>query len=169
MDISAWIKLVLSSYWRRLVNCAIERDSIHKTVVQNKCVSADHQCTDCGKQFASYPELQGHRHRVHGYKNPLRRYMPSSTCLCCLKQFGSRPRLLSHLQFPSNRCADYLLKYLTPLDREISDALDLHDLSVTAAGPCRKQAGPSLSGSAPCPRFLTVHDVPESIRTTLSM
>ena len=167
-DIAPWITLTLSSSWRNLVNCAIMRDSSLKPVISPKQRCDEHQCSECGRQFASYPELQGHKHRVHGYKNPLRQYMPTSTCLCCLKQFGSRPRLLCHLQAPSKRCADFLFKYFRPLDREISDALDRHDLSQTEVGPWRQQAGPSLQGSIPCDRYLTITDVPDSVRATLS-
>ena len=129
-DIGPWITLTLSPSWRNLVNCAMERDTIIKLAHSPKQGCDEHQGSECGRQFASYPELQGHRHRVHGYKNPLRQYMPSSICLCCLKQFGTRLRLLFHPQSRSMRCADFLVKYFKPLDKEIEDALDRHDLSL---------------------------------------
>ena len=167
-DLHPWIKLTTCSSWRNLVKCATERDILFVQPSQPKHVSDEHQCSDCGKQFSSYPELQGHRHRVHGYKNPLRGYMPTSTCLCCLKQFASRPRLLCHLQHKSNRCAGDLVKHFKPLDREMSDILDRHDLATAQSSPCRQQAGPSLVGSVPRDRYLTVEDLPEVVRASLS-
>ena len=53
-------------------------------------------CPICGKMFSSVHVVNGHICQFHKKKNQFRSRMAGSNCLCCLKQFWTRPRLLNH-------------------------------------------------------------------------
>ena len=128
----------------------------------------DHQCSDCGKQLLSYLELQKHIHRVHGYKNCIRGYMPTCTCMCCLRQFGSKFRLLCHVQRKSNQCAASLFQHFRSLDKEISDVLDRQNLATVHCGPCRQQTRIFLVDFVLRDRYLAVDELFDVIQASIS-
>ena len=94
---------------------------------------SDCWCAACGRVFDSSGSLDAHRARVQGYRNPLRRYIDSSHCPCCLKEFWDRERLLYHL-CRAARCRDWAFANLAPMSAELARDLDVQ------AAPVQRRA-----------------------------
>ena len=55
-------------------------------------------CLDCGASFQSMSALHGHRAKVHGHRNFLRRKLEGTSCLYCLCEWWTRERLFYHVK-----------------------------------------------------------------------
>ena len=61
------------------------------------------QCPHCSCFFTAR-QLPGHLFKAHKIKNPLRRKIAGSKCLCCNKEFHSRNKLIHHVLYLVKRC-----------------------------------------------------------------
>ena len=81
-------------------------------------------CPECNKWFADHACLATHRFKSHGIRVAARRFADSSICGACGKNFNTRPRLISHLQYSSRRCLPWLLMHTSPVDEAESARCD---------------------------------------------
>ena len=61
-------------------------------------------CTICSKVSKSLQAHTVHSFRVHGIRSKLRRYVPHTHCLICLREFWTRERCLNHIRYRSQVC-----------------------------------------------------------------
>ena len=115
------------------------------------------QCRECNKVFRSLQSKTLHEFKAHGIKDPIRLYAPSTVCVCCLKIFWTRPRIVNHLK-KSRRCRLNLqMRYEPFITNETCDTLDeaeRPDLNVFIQGgkrlhfanraPCTRMPGPLI-------------------------
>ena len=163
-DLHPWLSLCQSSAWKCLIQRALDSAPRKKRVISptQTVIDTSFACDACSRSFTSYPALCGHRYRVHAYKNPLRSYMPTATCLSCLKMFGNRTRLLCHLMSRSPRCATDLVARFSPLPSDVVDILDSKDVlhKCCKVNPCRQLYGPlQAHASVQALRPLSVADI----------
>ena len=81
-------------------------------------------CSICNSNFDIVQKLKLHKYRVHGIKHPLRCHIVGNSCLCCLKYFHTRNRVLHHLKHPSKHCHKKLLELPPFITKEKSEELD---------------------------------------------
>ena len=62
--------------------------------------------------------MKTHLFSKHGIKNPVRYKIANSTCLRCLRNFGTRSRLLRHVLHRCKLCAKYYSLYVPNMDIE---------------------------------------------------
>ena len=60
----------------------------------------------------------------HGIKSDMRRYVPFTYCLVCLREFEQRELCLNHVRYRSKVCRNNLLIRGPVLSREEAQALD---------------------------------------------
>ena len=87
-------------------------------------------------------------YRVHGIKHPLRCHIAGNFCLCCLKYFHTRNRVLHHLRHPGKACHQRLLALPPFITQAESDELDA--LENTRHKEARKAGQPEHSARLPC-------------------
>ena len=83
-----------------------------------------HHCSACNMYFTTYQRLQLHKYKKHGIKCAERRFIVSTQCVVCLKEFWSRERVLNHIRYRSNVCRENLMNSYAPLTHEQADELD---------------------------------------------
>ena len=66
-------------------------------------------CPHCEKSFP-YHKLSSHMFSQHGIRNNVRNYISGTICVCCLKDFHTRRKIVHHISFRSPRCKAHLLK-----------------------------------------------------------
>ena len=123
--LKSWLDLIVSSYWDRLVGCALaasiklrkEAPTVQTTQSAVEA-HAGHICYECGREFGSWNDLVNHAHRSHSYISPTRLYAPSTTCLVCLTTSSARIWLTQHLQ-NRKECLKVLEQIYEPMDRAI--------------------------------------------------
>ena len=113
-------------------------------------------CLDCGACFASLVALQSHRARVHGHRNFLRRRIEGTVCVKCMRDWGSRERLLYHLK-KSAGCRRHYEDVMPDLDDSTVANLDIEARPVqrrnTRVGlQVRFAQAPPLRMEGPLPR-----------------
>lgn len=81
-------------------------------------------CPECNRYFRDAASLATHRFKAHNVKVAARRFSPTTTCIACGKGFGTRPRLIVHLQYSSRRCLPWLLMHSAAIDEETANSLD---------------------------------------------
>ena len=72
----------------------------------------DFQCPDCPRSFIRFDNLQAHRNRIHGYRNPLALKVIGADCMSCARCFHSTPKLFRHVAYASAKCKDKYLKFV---------------------------------------------------------
>ena len=65
-------------------------------------------CLECKTNF-SRSAITGHVTKMHGYRNPLKRHIYGTICLCCFTQFHTRRKLVHHVMYQktSVKCQDF--------------------------------------------------------------
>jgi hypothetical protein len=105
-------------------------------------------CAECGKDFKTHQGLQSHRARVHGWRHPLRAFVPSSVCPVCHVDFRSRLRALAHVQRSSAKCRQAIESgEVSPADPEVLLQADREEQAWRVM--CRESGVATLSGP-PC-------------------
>ena len=84
-------------------------------------------CPDCGARFKGEAHLATHRQRVHGTLVAARRFVTTTKCPACKKNFHTRPRVIKHLQYHSLRCLPWLLLHGDPISTDLARSLDEAD------------------------------------------
>ena len=85
------------------------------------------QCLQCEAKFITLQKLALHRFRIHKYKIKARWFAPVTHCLWCLKQFHTRRRVISHLQYAGTGCLSMLEGTMEQLTNEEVQQLDEED------------------------------------------
>eukprot|EP00973_Karenia_brevis_P093278 12416574-Karenia_brevis.AAC.1 len=85
-------------------------------------------CVDCYASFPTKQALAVHAYKKHGLKCLARRYAPSTTCLVCMTEFWTRPRIINHLMYRSRICLQNLLSNPPLLTQREADVLDQQEL-----------------------------------------
>ena len=157
VSLGPWIDLV-SSYpraWKQIVSSATSKHHVVQSLPQQP-PEQFFRCYECGRDFGSKAALSMHAYRVHGYTSPAKRYAPGSSCICCMKEFWTRPRLLHHLSCNSKRCLERIMLAVAPIPEGLREELDradaLHCKNARASGehvllahrPAVQLYGPSL-------------------------
>ena len=81
-------------------------------------------CDSCGKVSKSLQAHSVHSFRAHGIKCKLRKYVPHTHCLICLREFWTRERCLNHVRYRSQVCRFNSILRGPILDDVEADALD---------------------------------------------
>ena len=119
------------------------------------------QCGICNKVFKSHQSKTLHEFKAHGIKDPIRCYAPSSVCVCCMKNFWTRPRIVNHLKKSRFCRLNLQMKYapfITSEECNRLEAIEHPDLKVLIAGGKRLH----YANRAPCTRMPgpLVHNIP---------
>ena len=97
-------------------------------------------CDECGRTFATLGGVKAHAFRVHGRRNPHRRYVGSDTCPVCSRRYWTRLRVTQHIR-DTPRCSAALeAGAVEELPADVVDALDAADSQTMRAA---KRAGRS--------------------------
>ena len=67
-----------------------------------------HCCNLCDKSYGTFQSLSLHLFKAHGVKNIWRRYIDTTICTVCLKEFWCRERVLNHIRRGSRVCQNQL-------------------------------------------------------------
>ena len=81
-------------------------------------------CDSCDAVFQSSQQLMLHKFKKHGVKHPIRRYVDSTHCIICMKEFWSRERIMNHLKYKSAVCRLQLCTSPPCLSEEQAQVLD---------------------------------------------
>ena len=145
-----WLRVALSPAWKRYLLLA--KDAMKGKLSDCGIVSAgqseitdSHFCYQCARSFSSVTDLRSHARRVHGYISLTRRYCPVNTCLACLVSFGSRYRVVQHLQ-DRKTCLALLQSVYEPMTAEDVKALDVRALAMSKA---RERIAPAMRVQGP--------------------
>ena len=65
-------------------------------------------CTMCNKTLPHY-KLSSHMFSKHGIKNNIRKHISGTVCICCMKDFHTRKKIVHHVSFRSPKCKTYWL------------------------------------------------------------
>ena len=95
-------------------------------------------CELCGKVCTSHAALGVHQHKVHGCKAVARRFASGTQCAICDRNYHTRPRLITHLQYGTTTCLVAYLRSHSPMASQMTEALDNKDV---AAGVALHQKG----------------------------
>ena len=91
-------------------------------------------CEECDKCTSTIQALNWHYWQVHNRKHPIRWLMGSDTiCLCCMKDFYSRARLVTHLIQSAPKCKRYYEGTQDPIGGGVYDALEDAEIESTRA------------------------------------
>ena len=116
-------------------------------------------CYECGEDFQSRADLAVHRRGTHGHRARARSFAQGANCRCCLKFFGTRMRVITHLQYSTSECLEFLVSHVEPLSEaelERLDALDRQEIKTMRAQghrgtasltPVGRTAGPLRAGA----------------------
>ena len=95
-------------------------------------------CVVCNHLSKSHQAHSVHMFRAHGVKSDMRRYVPSTHCLVCLREFGERETCLNHVRYRSKVCHNNLLLRGPVLSVEeacvLDDACKARNRQLHAAG-----------------------------------
>ena len=80
-------------------------------------------CYSCGSMHASRRSLATHAARAHGHESPAANAMFSTTCIACMKQFHTRPRLVAHLLHSTTKCLEAILSSTQPPSSDVKAQL----------------------------------------------
>ena len=67
-----------------------------------------HTCNVCDKSFCTLQSVSLHEFKAHGVKNIWRRYLDTTVCSVCLKEFWCRERIINHIRRGSKVCQNQL-------------------------------------------------------------
>jgi hypothetical protein len=81
-----------------------------------------YQCNQCSCAFSTFQKLQLHLWKVHKVRNPIGKYINTTHCAICMKEFWTRDRLLNHLKYRSKVCMSNIFLLLSPV---LSDDLEM--------------------------------------------
>ena len=137
-------------------------DSISKAMKETKVSVVKVACPECGMCFKNDQELSLHRFRKHNVKNSLRSLIGGTVCVCCLKQFHTRYKILSHISQANKKCRAFYEKCVPPTPFEEQEQLDAQD---TIARRKLRYEGrsnrfhpiPTLQCSGPKPRLILLY------------
>jgi hypothetical protein len=71
-------------------------------------------CYNCGASFDSRRALTSHATRAHGRTSDASDCMFGTSCIACLREFHTRPRLSGHLRHGSNACLEAIARSVAP-------------------------------------------------------
>ena len=95
-------------------------------------------CAVCGHESKANQTHALHMFKAHGIKNCMRRYVPTTHCLVCLREFHTRENCLNHVRYRSKICKSNLLMRgpcLTDADANaLDDACKSENIRLQAAG-----------------------------------
>ena len=136
-----------------------EQWAITRTLVSMNSMS---QCGVCNMVFKSHQSKTLHEFKAHGVKDPVRCYAPTTTCVCCMRNFWTRPRIVNHLKKSSFCRLNLQMRFAPFITSEECDHLEdieRPDLNVfTASGkrmhfanraPCMRMPGPLIHALPP--------------------
>ena len=72
-------------------------------------------CQTCDKYFASFTGFAVHQRTKHQRYAIASHFAPTSVCLCCMRKYHVRSRLVQHLQYGGTDCLQYLRDHVEPL------------------------------------------------------
>ena len=81
-------------------------------------------CVICNHPSKSHQAHTVHMFLKHGIKSDMRRYVPHTYCLVCLRDFGQRELCFNHVRYRSKVCYNNLLIRGPSLSKDEADALD---------------------------------------------
>ena len=124
------VKSVTKAKWKSAVARAVRSSvdargkaaSVDPYLTVKACEDGMHVCPECSRGFACLSSLATHRYRKHQVKNPIRQYIFSEVCGCCMRTFHTRERMVYHAA-ASPRCRRYLLM-LQPMSYDQAEDLD---------------------------------------------
>ncbi len=87
-----------------------------------------------------------HTYKAHGHRNALHLRVDSTVCVCCLKEFWERERLLHHVWYRSKRCLSY---YMSLPAGDAEEFKECHDLQTATLRSKRHKGEYRLSGRPP--------------------
>ena len=132
-------------------------------LAQHKAVPLDpgaHPCGLCAASFATKQALSVHAFRKHGARRETRTRVDEPSCVACLQAFGTRERLIAHLEDKSPRCRAIVLATLPPLPAERLAEITAEDAEISrglarggrrrvdAATPAVRLQGPLIAPAA---------------------
>ena len=113
----------------------------------DKLAMEQYACPDCNAAFKGEAHLATHRQRVHGTLVASRRFVVSTKCPACRKNFHTRPRAIKHLQYQSTRCLPWLLIHGEPISADLARTLD--DVDAAKIGTERRSGIRSAASRMP--------------------
>ena len=113
----------------------------------DKLAMEQYACPDCNAAFKGEAHLATHRQRVHGTLVASRRFVVSTKCPACKKNFHTRPRAIKHLQYQSTRCLPWLLIHGEPISADLARTLD--DVDAAKIGTERRSGIRSAASRMP--------------------
>ena len=102
----------------------------------------------CGLLFPSAQQLALHMFKAHGVKSILRRYVCTTHCTVCMKEFHTRERHLNHLRYRSQICKLSLLLH-PPLICE-EEAVEADSVQCDVNCTLQKQGKRRHHAASPC-------------------
>ena len=83
------------------------------------------KCEICGMVFKNISVLMGHMYQKHGVRDAIRQKI-EGTCGCvCMHEFGSRERLVRHLQAKGSLlCRDFIVNNFVDLDGDVVKSVE---------------------------------------------
>ena len=88
-------------------------------------------CGECTYICESVQALSWHKYDKHGVQHEARKYITTTFCECCLTDFHSRSRILTHVIQSSARCRAFYSQVATRAPDEVTDKLDSKALELT--------------------------------------
>ena len=96
----AW-ELLVSSCQRNLVE---RRQRSEPPLFALVPILPTFSCDECDAIYFTLRALRSHQMKAHQRRREARRYVLGSVCPVCKADFGSRPRVIQHLEVGAKRC-----------------------------------------------------------------
>ncbi|CAE8665862.1 unnamed protein product [Polarella glacialis] len=121
--------------WQRGFREQLEHAGLQVQVHGDKCEDQQearlgYKCDKCPRMFESLQKVSVHLYKIHHVKSEARKFAAGSSCMCCLKQYHTRPRLIQHLLCRQTGCLQMMRASMQPLSEEDAEQLDKEDREV---------------------------------------
>ena len=70
-----------------------------------------YECDECSYKCMTPQAMSWHRYDKHKLRHAIRKYLHSSVCECCNRDFHSRERAFVHMSVSSTVCTEYYRKH----------------------------------------------------------
>ena len=87
-------------------------------------------CYECGYACESRQQLALHSFKMHSYSRRTRAFIDTEYCPVCLQHFGSRIKVINHLEEKSMRCRAVVLTCFPKLPLSVVERLDMEDAGI---------------------------------------
>ena len=89
---------------------------------------SEYLCWRCGETWVTMRSLKLHVLHKHGVRSDMRTFVAGSACPVCLRDFGTRPRVVHHLTYAASHCRLVVLRGDVPRQSaEVIEAADAKD------------------------------------------